>query len=103
MLSLPTPDEISRRFYGAPPLIDETGPRASRSELTATAKYVVREAKKLIVQQDLDPSATQLEEIELLKLIQHVEQSQGENLSELERTAVVAALSASFRIPTSTI
>ncbi|MFN8390268.1 MAG: ATPase, T2SS/T4P/T4SS family [Bdellovibrionota bacterium] len=92
----PSPEEITRRFYGAHLSPVDAPFRSPKVELTATAKYVVRETKKLIDQSDLEYPREQPEEAELLRLIQHVERLQGENLSERERTAVVAVLNASF-------
>lgn len=94
-----TPEEISRHFFSKQEprreAAIENAP-ASLMQLTASARYVTREAKKRLAQQSAVGGETPKDEGELFRLIRLVEEAEGEELSDIERTAVAASLSASF-------
>jgi pilus assembly protein CpaF len=66
------------------------------SQLTPSAKYVIKEAKRLLGQKSAVEIESNPDEADLLRLINLVEANEGEDLSDFERTAAVAALSASL-------
>jgi pilus assembly protein CpaF len=65
-------------------------------ELTPTAKYITLEAKKRIGRAMSGESKSFIEEEKLFELVKEIEEGEGEELSERERTSVVAALNASL-------
>lgn len=101
-------DEIRGKFFGAQGnssrnLIDSfetSGLKSYSDELSPSAKYVVREAKKRLGQQsaftDLKMPGQIPGEEDLFRLIRLVEDAEGEELSDKERTSAVAALSSSL-------
>jgi pilus assembly protein CpaF len=98
MRQLPSPQEISQRFYRSSAETDSAAVAdgAQSRDLTIGARYVIRAAKKILGQQSAEAENRLPSEEELLQLIRHVEEKEGEALSERERTAAVAALAASF-------
>jgi len=96
-----TLDDIRSQYFGGPEQkekVDKSvllGP-TPEDELTPSAKYVVREAKKRLGQQSAFDVAQSPSEEDLMRLVALVEEAEGEQLSDKERTAVVAALSASL-------
>jgi len=98
-LAVLTIDEIKGRYFGARSSVSyATKPLNSSvsGELTPSGKYIAAEAKKRIGQKIAFDVADVVEEEDLFRLVQYVETIEGEELSERERTAVVAALSASL-------
>lgn len=91
-----TADELARRYLPSVARIASPGVPVSSTELTASARYVAREAKKRLGQQFAMVSAPAPSEEDIFDLIRAVEESEGEQLSDKERTAVAASLSASF-------
>ena len=98
-------DEIKRRYFGGKPakphaadgvrmLPNNAHPQAP--DLTPSAKYIIQEAKKWLGQKSALEESSRPDEDALSSLVRQVEQVQGEELSERERTAVVAALNASL-------
>lgn len=97
-----TADEIRGRYFGKQasrgpghPTVTTPFPH-SQDMLTPTAKYVIREAKSRLGQQNALGQGNLPDEEDLFRLVRHVEDLEGEELSEKERTSVVAALSASL-------
>ncbi|MBL7662754.1 CpaF family protein [bacterium] len=106
-------DEILKRYFGSTEQVAATlktapvdlkteanerpnpGPEKS-NDLTPTGKFIVREAKRRLGEQSAFGSKKALDETELLRLVQTIETTSGDELHERERTAVVAALSASL-------
>lgn len=67
------------------------------TDLTPTAKHVVHEAKKRLGQQRTISGQQPIpDEVDLGRLVAAIEEAEGEELSERERTAAIAALSASL-------
>lgn len=66
------------------------------NELTPTAKFIILEAKKKLSSLKSSESDSFIEEAKLFELVEEIEHVQGEQLSERERTSVVAALNASL-------
>ena len=66
------------------------------SDLTPSARYIIREAKKSLGQQNAFGETAVPDEEDLLRLVRHLEQNEDEELSEKERAGVLAALSASL-------
>lgn len=94
-----SPEEIRSFYFGQlPNKLREKESSSSRSsaELTPSAKYVVSETKKRIGKKLAVSDNSQLDEELIVGLVKQVEEIEGEELSERERTAVVAALSASL-------
>ena len=94
-----SPEEITKHFYQSRVATARSSDDAfstTRRDLTASAKYVVREAKKILGQQSVSSAIAQPQEEDLLRLIRHIEDAQQETLTETERTSVIAALSASL-------
>ncbi len=95
-------DEIRARFFGAAkeseasPSPSLTSLSSASLELTPSAKYVVREAKKRLGQNSAFGNRNRPSEDELLQLVRSVEQTEAEELSDRERTAVIGALAASL-------
>lgn len=82
---------VQRKPHALPPAIE-----TKRNELTPAAQYVARLAKKHLGQQFAFSDNQTPEETDLFRLIQLIERNEGEELSDSERTAVVATLSASL-------
>ncbi len=97
--SLPlSPEEISRHFYSTAARVDSAltdGASLQRTSLTPSAHFVARQTKKLLGQVAAGTQPIRSEE-KLRELVEHVEQKEGEELTDFERTAVIATLSASF-------
>lgn len=89
-----TLEEIKTSYYGR--TVSCRRSSASPTELTPSAKYIAAETKKRIGQRQAFSTAKTPDEEQLLKLVQMVETAEGEDLSAVERTAVVASLSASL-------
>jgi len=95
------PQQIRKSYFGEEQevvqrLSERKEAQTSLEELTPSAKYVVREARKRLGEQAVEEGAVRPREEDLLKLIHLVEEHEGEELTEKERTAVLAALSASL-------
>lgn len=94
-----SPEEIRTKYFGrivsAAQNRDVSEGSVSR-ELTPSAKYVIAEAKKRIGQKLAFEGGKAPSEEDLFQLVRHVESAEGEELSERERTAVVANLTASL-------
>ncbi len=73
--------ELSRLFYGSS--IVSPQPTSTRSSLTPTALHVARETKRRLAPLTTAP----LTEQEILNQVAYVEQTEGIQLSEIERTA----------------
>ena len=90
-----SPSEIAKHFLAAsrPQALRNGETESSTKELSASARYIVRETKKLLGQYSCpaEGRVPQHEE-ELLSLIQGIEEREGEELSERERLAVLEAL-----------
>lgn len=91
-------DQILGSYFGRE--TEEPAVRAAKTtisdrDLTPAAKYVVREAKKRLGQESVFGEGGLPDEQALYRLVSHVELTEGEQLTEKERTAVVAALNAS--------
>jgi pilus assembly protein CpaF len=88
-------ENIRERYFGA---VKKQSPAllARAKELTPSARYVVSQAKKRIGEKIALAGPGRPDEDDLLRLVNHVEIIEGEQLSERERTAVVASLSASL-------
>lgn len=65
-------------------------------ELTSSARFVVRQAKKRLGEQATIQDASKLAEEQLRELVLHIEDEEGEELTEHERVAAVSALCASL-------
>ncbi len=94
-------EEIRKRYFG-----ERKQPRDADSEsnffeqglleLTPSARYVLKEAKKRLGQQTAFTESVTPDEEDMLRLVSLVEDREGEELSERERHSVVAALSAAL-------
>jgi len=62
------------------------------SDLTPSARYMLREARKKLAQITESDSSQTPTETELMSLVKSLEASEGEVLSQYERTAVIASL-----------
>ncbi len=97
-----TADLIREKYLGLQPtrgtvLSQDDRPSFSPGvELTPSAKYVVKEARKTLSEQIASGVVIRQDEESLARLISLVEESEGEQLSERERTAALASLSASL-------
>ncbi len=94
-----TAEEIRTQYFGAIPHSkkEETLPLpSSLPDLTPSAKYILREARKRLGEQSALNDKNSPSEEDLLRLVCVVETAEGEELSDKERTNVVAALSASL-------
>lgn len=93
-------DEI-RSIYQkttANPLLEDEPSKVRHSpDLTASAKFVVKEAKRILGAASADSDRRTIpSEEDLVEILRSVERSEGEELSSRERNAAVAALSASL-------
>lgn len=113
-ISVLSAQEISRSFLQRPPsrsgASSLVGEANTGRDLTATARFVIREVQKRLGQYhaetcgDATPAVgatiqdepRALSEEAITSLVRSVEAEQGEFLCERERTAVVAAISASY-------
>ncbi len=88
-------DQIRSAYFGSRNKQEHVAAfRTATKEITPAARFILKEARKKI---STDFSETDvLEEEELLALIQQIEQTHGEVLSEIERTALVAILHSSL-------
>ena len=102
-------EEIRGRYFGVKYCSDNAAQRISsgtttfdsqtpsfHDHLTPSAKHIVSEARKRIGERRAFQHLSSPDERELFQLVAHVEEMEGEALCERERTAVVAALSASL-------
>lgn len=92
-------EEIRSRYFGSrsfSKLGNQPETLSRIEELTPSAKYVVGEAKKRIGQKLAFEDGGAPSEEDLFRLVHYVETAEGEELSERERTAVVANLTASL-------
>ena len=91
-------EELKRRYYGAQkPSNTVAAPALNISnDLTSTAKYVTEEAKKLIGHTKARLETSDFDEEDLYRLVKEIEKKEDEELSDRERHAVIAALSASL-------
>lgn len=91
-------DEIRAKYFGnqraKAPAASASG--RGREELTPSAKFIAREAKKKLGESFAFNERYAPDEDELRKLVVHVEEGEGEELTEHERTTVVASLTASL-------
>jgi pilus assembly protein CpaF len=92
-----TRDQIKSTYFGGSAIPRMVEPvRKTREDLTPSAKYVAAEARKRMSERAAFDEPQELDEDVLLRLVRHVEMTEGEELSERERTSVVASLSASL-------
>lgn len=91
--------ELQGKYFG----VEVSSPSASTARpfrrfegLTPTAKFITLEAKKRIGRAMSGESPSYIEEDKLFELVREIESGEGEELSERERTSVVAALNASL-------
>jgi len=94
-----TADSIRGQYFGKQSASRSSQPIAQQrqNELTPSAKYVVREARKRLGQQFSScTKSVAPDESDLLKLVELIENHEGEELSDKERTSVIASLSASL-------
>ncbi len=93
-------DTIRERYFAgsAAPASRTELKRVAHSvdELTPSARFVAKEAKKRMGQRSADVAQSALNEKQLYELVRCIESIEGEELGARERTAVVAALSASL-------
>lgn len=89
-------DQLKRSYYGTPNLSVMAPSINVASDLTSAAKYVTEEAKKRIGNSKNKFDTANIDEEDLLRLVREVEKSEHEELSERERHAVIAALSAAL-------
>lgn len=89
--------DITRSFLNveAGPGVEPRAMRDGSLQLTATARYLVRESRKLLGQQQCEGAGPAPSEEMLLELVRHIELRDNEQLSERERAEVVSALNAS--------
>ena len=100
--------EIARHFYGSPGAVTSRARKAgstgadaaegpSLPELTASGRYIVREAKKILSATAIEASSPErLPDDEVISLIHELEEREGEELSERERRAVLVSLQTSL-------
>lgn len=95
-----SPEEIRQQFFGTKQSAlfhaEAVATKKQENDLTASAKFVVREARKRLSEQAVTGKNSSIDEEDLFCLVQSVEESEAEELSDKERHAVVAALSASL-------
>ena len=94
-------DEIKQQYFRSQnrntlETVQREAPPLRPAHLTASANHIVIEAKKQLGRSENSEIAPQLNEDSLYELVQFLESSEGETLSERERTAAVATLSASL-------
>lgn len=91
-------ENLKHSYYGTTNISTPVAtPRFSlTSDLTSTAKFVTEEAKKRIGQTKTRLDTTKFDEEDLYRLVKEIEKFEQEELSERERNAVIAALSASL-------
>ncbi len=87
-------DDLKKSYYGNKITKNtSTAPKFNTaSDLTSTAKYITEEAKKKIGQN----KSENIDEEDLFRLVKDIEDYEDEELSDRERHAVIAALSASL-------
>jgi pilus assembly protein CpaF len=92
-------NEIREQYFGkiseAKNKISNIDANANQN-LTPSAKYILREARKRLGEHSALKENVMPDESDLLRLVSHVEHNEGEELSDKERTSVVATLSASL-------
>ena len=91
-------EELKKSYYGAPTLSTAVPtPNINiASDLTSTAKFVTEEAKKRIGHTKARIDQISPDEEDLYRLVREIEDTEQEELSDRERHAVIAALSASL-------
>lgn len=94
-----SPSAIREAFYGNSQNPHKPSSRENltlKNQLTPTAKFIIKEAKKKLGESANINSKDLLTEKELQNLVELIEQKEGEILSAKERTQVVALLSSSL-------
>lgn len=94
-----TANDIRERYFGTRERSEadtSSDQLILKSELTPTAKHVLREARKRLGEQSALGDKTTPSEEDLLRLVSRVEEVEREELSDKERNSVVASLSASL-------
>lgn len=88
-------DQIRSSYFGSRSQAEPTVAfRTTSREITPAARFILKEARKKISSEFSDDE--RIEEQELISLLQQIEQSHGELLSDLERTSLVALLQSSL-------
>lgn len=89
-------DELKKSYYRSP--VSTVVPQSINvvSDLTSTAKFVTEQAKKRIGHTKARIDNAAFDEEDLYRLVRDVEDTEHEELSDRERHAVIAALSASL-------
>ncbi len=93
-----TPQEIRGEYFSTrlKPRTSLSPTPRTQTDLTPSAKYVAREARKRLGEKSATETLRAPAEDDLFQLVGAIENTEGEELSERERTAVVASLSASL-------
>ena len=91
-------EELKRSYFGSPSATPTVVPQNINvvSDLTSTAKFVTEEAKKRIGHTKARVETGSIDEADLYRLVREIELTEQEELSDRERHAVIAALSASL-------